>query len=730
MTIHIGAEENQAEWIRGGGPDGGGDGGGGGDGDGDGADGASDRVWVSSRHDAPSGAVVHYDADAEALYYNPETADGGGDGRPPQDQKEWVPYDGPRGGSGWRSTVTQGIRYTDEKPDETEDVDIDSITAEDVADVRISQIPVWEQMEPNEAEVGRPVEVETDRFGTLRGEVTSADGDTVEITDETGRERSFGVEGGEIDGDVSMRKEATYASGVAAVEEPLVPDEGEPTEPQVAAEALRRAASIDSFYETGPMRDFVADMRGRGVDEPFLESVVEAAVGENPALQDHEFDEIMEGPADAKSWVPYTGPQGGEGWREVDSGRVVYGEEPPGGIVDPSDLSDEGVQRIADEAGVEPEDVRETLERLSGGDGGVSRDDKEALEEFVDEWFSMDEMTGGRDFRVMYGWMSDVDGADIPDEAPGEDDLDEHTGEALAEWLADQGAAAPPEYADEGPFSGFDGSDRVPETMDPRNAEETNRLSDVVPEDESGRSVDSMYVAEGVPDGEGGERRLFVTNTNPDRGEAQDDREGQNAVAGSAGFNASPAIEAPEYAHEPGEFWVAEEADGEPASRKDWTSLGDTPEDAKWEVVELSASAMVLGAWDMHADNVFVTSDGELSPVDLDLAGADLANGWYTNIDNPMSGGQQNAWERFRGLWESLGLDETNQEWDGAVETIADRVRQLVDDGDAAEMISAAQGATDDPELSMSMDENKFAMNRGEYITDEDIEAAKEVTGW
>lgn len=76
--------------------------------------------------------------------------------------------------------------------------------------------------------------------------------------------------------------------------------------------------------------------------------------------------------ADEKArWVPYQGPRGGEGWRDTESGRVVYGDEPPGETPDADDLSDDQIQTIADEAGVSPDEVRSRLEEaLGGGEAG------------------------------------------------------------------------------------------------------------------------------------------------------------------------------------------------------------------------------------------------------------------------------------------------------------------------------------------------------------------------
>jgi len=317
MTINISAKENQAEWIRNA------------PGDGNGGEPAPDP--------------------------------GGGEA-----SKRWVPYRGPQGGEGWRNTITQRVVYGDEPPEATGDVDIDDIGMEDVEDIRISGIPTFEQLEEDIADEGREVEVITDRFGRLEGEVTGSDGDAVTVLDETGREREYAVEDGLVRGDVYAELPTFYASGVAGTEQPLVPEEGEPTDPQLAAEAMRRAAEIDSFYRTGPMREFVEDMRSRGVDEGLLEAVVETAVEEHPALQDYEFDEIMEGGAGASSeaaesavaklWVPYEGPRGGEGYKDLETGRIEYSREPPG------------------ETAESPAELREALEEAgaldAGGGGG------------------------------------------------------------------------------------------------------------------------------------------------------------------------------------------------------------------------------------------------------------------------------------------------------------------------------------------------------------------------
>lgn len=76
-------------------------------------------------------------------------------------------------------------------------------------------------------------------------------------------------------------------------------------------------------------------------------------------------------------WIPYSGPQGGEGWKNPESGEVHYGSDPPGETVDPDEISDEDLEDFAESEGIdaEPDEIREQLreelgQREGGGDGG------------------------------------------------------------------------------------------------------------------------------------------------------------------------------------------------------------------------------------------------------------------------------------------------------------------------------------------------------------------------
>lgn len=83
------------------------------------------------------------------------------------------------------------------------------------------------------------------------------------------------------------------------------------------------------------------------------------------------------GDTDEKSdWVPYQGPQGGEGWRSIETDEITYQNEPPGDVISPAELVDAAV-----EAGVDPDEAR----RLTGGLDGASED-------IGDSGFTVDEV--------------------------------------------------------------------------------------------------------------------------------------------------------------------------------------------------------------------------------------------------------------------------------------------------------------------------------------------------
>lgn len=84
--------------------------------------------------------------------------------------------------------------------------------------------------------------------------------------------------------------------------------------------------------------------------------------------------------ADGGNWVPYEGPEGGNGWRSTADGEVIYEDTPPGGIPDADDFTDAELESYAAEQGVEAtaDEIREEFEEAMDGrssDGSDSQQD-------------------------------------------------------------------------------------------------------------------------------------------------------------------------------------------------------------------------------------------------------------------------------------------------------------------------------------------------------------------
>lgn len=84
-------------------------------------------------------------------------------------------------------------------------------------------------------------------------------------------------------------------------------------------------------------------------------------------------------PTADKSWVPYEGELGGEGWRSLDDGRVVYDDEPPGERVSPEDVAN----AILEDSGVSTDAVAGDRD----GEVKMSEADQDRLRDAVEDAF-------------------------------------------------------------------------------------------------------------------------------------------------------------------------------------------------------------------------------------------------------------------------------------------------------------------------------------------------------
>ena len=105
------------------------------------------------------------------------------------------------------------------------------------------------------------------------------------------------------------------------------PDDG-PTEAELQALVDGMAEFADKTGET--VRDVLAERPTSS----------KAVTLDDVGMTQEEMESIA---TDSKSWVPYQGPQGGEGWRNTESGEVVYSDDPPGEVTDDSVIGDEVV---------------------------------------------------------------------------------------------------------------------------------------------------------------------------------------------------------------------------------------------------------------------------------------------------------------------------------------------------------------------------------------------------
>jgi len=118
---------------------------------------------------------------------------------------------------------------------------------------------------------------------------------------------------------------------------------------------------------------------------------------------------------DQKSWVPYQGPQGGEGWRNLETGDIAYQDEPPGETLSPEELVD-----AAEEAGLDPDEVREAAGALgqtadqdaAGGDTGMDADRVSELNDELDIDQMEDFSDDGR-FGDPPGTLESVESGDV-----------------------------------------------------------------------------------------------------------------------------------------------------------------------------------------------------------------------------------------------------------------------------------------------------------------------------
>lgn len=252
-----------------------------------------ERVPVESVHDAPRGAVVHADPDG-GLYYEEDAAD----------EKQWVPYQGPQGGEGWRNLVTDEVAYQEEPPGETipEDELWDVLGRAGLGQDEIQNIidaagladqdETWEEL-VEEADLGDRVRIDSPPHegGYVEGELVFNDGDWVEIEMDNGRLLEFEAE------DLSEIVESADEAGPSAIREgygsynPDPPD----VDPVEYVDALIKAEN-KGMVPSGTVSEYNERRReGRGPVEAFRSVGVLAFDEQHEIMKDAEREARLRG---------------------------------------------------------------------------------------------------------------------------------------------------------------------------------------------------------------------------------------------------------------------------------------------------------------------------------------------------------------------------------------------------------------------------------------------------
>lgn len=211
-------------------------------------------------------------------------------------EKEWVPYEGARGGEGWRSTVTESIRYTDEKPQVNTAPNADEITEEDVEDAEIHEITIWEETPADGFNTGDSVQYTTEDGYQWEGRVTDIGDDQLTLETESQREVPVpvGDDGRPEGGRFRRREPAFMGDGIAASNDSYLPEDEQASQTQLNAEALRSAAATDGYEDTEPIESYVAIATQRGEDPEGIEDSVRSALNEHPIMTPDMAPDIIE----------------------------------------------------------------------------------------------------------------------------------------------------------------------------------------------------------------------------------------------------------------------------------------------------------------------------------------------------------------------------------------------------------------------------------------------------
>lgn len=218
------------------------------------------------------------------------------EGYEPEKQAAWVPYTGPRGGTGWENTATHEIRYDDEKPEPASRDPDPQPSEEAIEETGIygatSTKPVERAADLDEGYAVEWYDPENDYVWDA--EVEEVTDDAVLLRAENGAPLEVAVEDGEMEGVMRTERVTYYGDGVARADHSWLPEEGVPSREQLAAEALRTAAETETSYETGPVEGFARRALDAGADRDDVVTAVAYALGKHPMHEPGEAEAMVE----------------------------------------------------------------------------------------------------------------------------------------------------------------------------------------------------------------------------------------------------------------------------------------------------------------------------------------------------------------------------------------------------------------------------------------------------
>lgn len=344
----------------------------------------------------------------------------------------------------------------------------------------------------------------------------------------------------------------------------------------------------------------------------------------------------------SKSWVPYQGPAGGEGWQNTENGNVVYSDDPPGEPIGRGELLD-----IIDEADLGPEDKIDMMDRLDEVLGTPDTPDPaDPRGASVSDAGSDDTPWTGEENEGMVSPPPEAfyeAAMDNPDVDPGvkenlnrlisEPQADEYDWEQM--MMDDLGFEAASVIKSAKRDARFR-DNSAPDHLDPSQADEVVDLAETSAD--SGITANAMDIAV-MPNGD----NVYVTHVSPKFDGQTFGREAagpQDAEMATAGAEALEAMgfPAPDHHYEHNRFYAVEEVDG-PTVRE---SPGEnTPPVDSRQAYEAMAAQVLIGNRDPHPGNVAMVEgdrdgggwaggaeppESELVAFDLDLAGHNAGN--------------------------------------------------------------------------------------------------------